>query len=300
MADAIKFRCKGCEKKIAVRAEYAGKRVKCPGCKQPIRVPAPRAKRSSTGVPVAVGAAPPESSSSGGSSISLADLLAMEERAPVELRELSSKVTRQSQAPRIEGGKDCPGCDASVKPDAVLCVHCGHNFDSGKKLKTKKIKQKLTPQERVAINAVSNEQTMGLRVLFLIYGALFTLIGLLIAIQSLSMPADRLERMAENGNPIASLPVPVITLIGLLLFFSGISLGWVGCHARLDYSKILTRVICTLGGLPVAMLGAAMVVSPVIKLIMGDRGPLAGILIGLVIMPAGIKMLFSGLSGRAR
>lgn len=299
MADVIKFRCKACEKKIAVNAEYAGKRVKCPGCAQALRVPLRRPKRSATGVAVD-GADASEVSGGIDSDISLADLAAMEERAAVELRELSTKVTRQSQAPRIEGGKDCPVCDASVKPDVVLCVHCGHSFESGKKLKTKKIKQKLTPQERVAIKAVSNEQTMRLRVLFLIYGVVFTLIGLLLAIQSLSMPADRLEDMAENGNPMASLPVPVITLIGLLLFLSGTSLVWVGCHARLDYSKILTRVICILGGLPVAMLGAAMVVLPVIKLIMGDRGPLAGILIGLVIMPAGIKTLFSGLSGRAR
>lgn len=143
MADAIKFRCKGCEKKIAVRAEYAGKRVKCPGCKQPIRVPAPRPKRSSTGVPVAVGASSDAPTANGGSSMTLADLLAMEERAPVKLRELSSKATRQSNAPRIEGGKDCPSCDASVKPDAMLCVHCGHNFESGKRLKTKKSKEKV-------------------------------------------------------------------------------------------------------------------------------------------------------------
>lgn len=142
MADPIKFRCKGCEKKIAVRAEYAGKKVRCPGCKEPLRVPAPRPKRSATGAPVAVGAAPADSSPGGASSISLEALAAMEANAPIELRELSSKATRQSHSPRIEGGKDCPGCDASVKPDAVLCVHCGHDFDSGKKLKTKQSKEK--------------------------------------------------------------------------------------------------------------------------------------------------------------
>ena len=138
MADAIKFRCKSCEKKIAVRTEYAGKRVKCPGCKQPVRVPSPRPKRSSTGVPVAVGAASSDPSPGGASSISLADLAEMEENAHAELKELSPKAASRPQGRRIEGGKDCPGCGSSVKPEAVICVHCGNNFESGKKLKTKK------------------------------------------------------------------------------------------------------------------------------------------------------------------
>lgn len=139
MSETIKFRCKACEKKIAVRAEYAGKKAKCPGCKQPLRVPSPRPKRSSTGVPVAAGeVAGGDSgmSSGGGKSYSLADLAAMEENAEVQLTELSHKSRPNSI--RIPNGKDCPDCGSSCKPDAILCVHCGHSFDGGKKLKTKK------------------------------------------------------------------------------------------------------------------------------------------------------------------
>lgn len=136
MSDAIKFRCNHCEKKISVRAEYAGKKVRCPGCKQPLRVPVTRPKRSATGVPVAAGA-DPSSASGTGSGLSLADLLAMENNAQAEIKELSSKGVARPSSIRIQGGKDCPECNTSCKPDAVLCVHCGHNFESGKKTKTK-------------------------------------------------------------------------------------------------------------------------------------------------------------------
>ena len=33
------FRCEHCRQKIAARDEYAGRRVRCPRCKEPVRVP---------------------------------------------------------------------------------------------------------------------------------------------------------------------------------------------------------------------------------------------------------------------
>lgn len=137
MADPIKFKCPSCDKKIGVRAEYAGKKVRCPQCKAAMRVPSPRPKRSATGAPIAAGSG---SSSSGlsGSGMSLADLAAMEANAEVEIKQLSAKAASQPSSQRVAGGKECPECAASVKPEAVICVHCGHNFESGKKLKTKK------------------------------------------------------------------------------------------------------------------------------------------------------------------
>jgi len=137
MADTIKFKCKSCEKKISVRAEYAGKKAKCPGCKQPLRVPSPRPKRSSTGVPIAAGATDSDASSASQKSYSLADLVEMEANADAELTELSHKGRPRNI--RIANGKDCPDCGASCKPAAVLCVDCGHNFESGNK--TKAVKQ---------------------------------------------------------------------------------------------------------------------------------------------------------------
>lgn len=137
MADAIKFKCKSCENKISVRAEYVGKKVKCPGCKQPLRVPSPRPKRAATGAPVTV-AVDSDASDASTKSYSLADLAEMEANAEVELTELTSKVTNQASQVRIKGGKDCPQCASSVKKEAILCINCGHNFESGKQHKTQK------------------------------------------------------------------------------------------------------------------------------------------------------------------
>jgi hypothetical protein len=160
MAEVIKFRCKGCEKKITVRAEYAGKKAKCPGCKQPLRVPSPRPKRSSTGVPIAAGTGDSGSSSAGAKSYSLADLAEMEANADAEIKELSHKAANRPNSVRIPGGKDCTECGSSCKPDAVICVHCGHNFESGKKLKTKK-DSKLGNAVRSVASAVGEEDDDG-------------------------------------------------------------------------------------------------------------------------------------------
>lgn len=160
MSDVIKFRCKACDKKIVVRAEYAGKKAKCPGCKQPLRVPSPRPKRSSTGVPVAgaVASSDPGASGAGAKSYSLADLAEMEANAEAEIKELSHK-SRPNGA-RIPNGKDCPECGASCKPEAVLCVHCGHSFEGGKKLKTKK-ESKIGGAVRSVASGLNEKQDAG-------------------------------------------------------------------------------------------------------------------------------------------
>lgn len=41
---AIEFRCEKCQKKFKVKDELAGKKIKCPGCKEPTTVPAGKQK----------------------------------------------------------------------------------------------------------------------------------------------------------------------------------------------------------------------------------------------------------------
>jgi hypothetical protein len=40
VATAISFSCAACGKKLKARAALAGKKIKCPGCDKPVRIPA--------------------------------------------------------------------------------------------------------------------------------------------------------------------------------------------------------------------------------------------------------------------
>ena len=53
----------------------------------------------------------------------------------VELPAPSPKpeLTVQRDAPNLSGGRPCPSCKAQIARDAMLCVHCGYNFATGKK-----------------------------------------------------------------------------------------------------------------------------------------------------------------------
>ncbi len=136
MADHVKFQCTKCGKKMGVRPEYAGKKVRCSGCQEPIRVPLAKPQRAATGSPVTANSSQ-SSSSNSASGISLADLAAMEQSAAVQTVEMSGRNGPRGGIPQIKDGKPCPSCTASVKQDAVLCIHCGYNFDNGKQFKTK-------------------------------------------------------------------------------------------------------------------------------------------------------------------
>src|SRR4051812_7613197 len=109
---AGKFSCDGCSKSYTWKPELANKRVKCK-CGHALTVPAddPAAE-----------ALPPD----------FEDLYALAEGTPVE--------AALTPPPFSRGGATCPSCKASVDTDAVICVSCGTNLKTGKKLKTKAVK----------------------------------------------------------------------------------------------------------------------------------------------------------------
>ena len=45
----------------------------------------------------------------------------------------SKTLTIQHDAPNLSGAKPCPSCRQQIARDAMLCVHCGYNFATGKK-----------------------------------------------------------------------------------------------------------------------------------------------------------------------
>ena len=122
----IKFGCSSCGKRIGVPETAAGRRVRCPKCADPTRVPdAPPAPKV-------------EAEPAGGG---LADLASLEADGPLELNEVETPapaagaappeaptVAAAAPPPPVGDTKDCPKCGAPAAASAKICVSCGHGF----------------------------------------------------------------------------------------------------------------------------------------------------------------------------
>lgn len=127
----ISLRCE-CGAKLRVKATMAGKTGRCPKCQRKIAIPsADEAAESDTG-PIPIGDSPPMSDQPfglGGGGMdddgSLLDALAAQEKSqPAIDQPQSSKSTRP-----------CPHCSQPVPTDSVLCISCGYNLETGKRVK---------------------------------------------------------------------------------------------------------------------------------------------------------------------
>jgi len=112
MPDAEKFKCTGCGKAYSWKPELAGKKVRCK-CGQVMAVPqalVPVAKLADDTPPV------------------LDDMY--------ELAGDREEKSRRAPQAAAGGALRCPSCQADVEPGAVLCMACGMNFKTGKKMHT--------------------------------------------------------------------------------------------------------------------------------------------------------------------
>ena len=107
----ISIACK-CGQKFAAKDSLAGKTVKCPKCGQPLKIP--------KSGPDSAEAAVKESAPGLNSSNPLHDLL--------------DEVGVTASAT----GRRCSECGADLTPEAIICIQCGFNTETGKQLKTKR------------------------------------------------------------------------------------------------------------------------------------------------------------------
>lgn len=120
---AIDIACPSCQQKYHLKDELAGKKAKCVKCGSSIAIPAP--------VAAAVAAEPlPD----------LSDLFSdfhAEPAKPVASAKLASPAKPAKPAVTSGAKTSCPGCGAAMDKAAVICVKCGFNARTGKKLETK-------------------------------------------------------------------------------------------------------------------------------------------------------------------
>ena len=63
----------------------------------------------------------------------------------------SKEMRIQRDAPNLSGSKVCPSCKSTIGRDAVLCIRCGHDFKTGKKI----AKPSWTSQHKKAVIATA-------------------------------------------------------------------------------------------------------------------------------------------------
>ncbi len=105
---AIKVKCGKCDAGFKAKDSLAGRRVKCPKCKEPLKIPEPK-KATKT---VAASPAPVASHNP------LLDLL--------DEQNVRSAVR----------GPMCENCAGELEPGAIICMECGFNQETGGQLET--------------------------------------------------------------------------------------------------------------------------------------------------------------------
>lgn len=121
----IKVQCPSCSKSFKAKDELAGRRVKCPGCKQPINIPAKA----------------PAPAPAGAAYDPLLDLLDEED------------------VRSVARGPVCGNCGVEAIPGSMICIECGFNHETGIKLETEvgeegaRSESSMTDAERIMAKA---------------------------------------------------------------------------------------------------------------------------------------------------
>lgn len=118
---SIRFACEHCQSGLNVADKFGGKRVKCPKCSQPIQVPAAEADELALASDELVPAAEEPKAPAGWGGAARTHLDDLLDEAGVKAR--------------VEGPA-CPECGSAIDPDAIICVECGYNLQTGQQMAT--------------------------------------------------------------------------------------------------------------------------------------------------------------------
>ncbi len=122
----IAVKC-ACGQVVSAKASLAGKTVKCPGCKKPLKLP-PAQRKSPPGVPSTPAKLPdtPSRSTADASSSSVEELF----------DEMGIRPNPGASDRGAAAARRCPECKAGMAAEAIICIQCGYNERLGRKMAT--------------------------------------------------------------------------------------------------------------------------------------------------------------------
>lgn len=158
----IKAAC-SCGHAFSAPSAYAGKKVKCPKCKNPLMVPA---EGKASGKPSKSSSKKIRIQCDCGKTVQVkAELAGKKVKCPgcgkpllVKAKQRVAKETSDGGDPmqslfaeaglteQESGGRKCPECRSPMKPEAILCIECGYNENLGRKMT---VKRPVTAEDRV-------------------------------------------------------------------------------------------------------------------------------------------------------
>ncbi len=153
---AIKVKCK-CGKAFGAPDNYGGKRVKCPGCGDPISIPADQEDAnvaSKIKVACECGKSVAVKAELAGKRIKCpgcSQPLAVPGGTTTPAKKASKPAPVSGASPGVgdlldeadlsatNTGQRCPECRFDMGADDILCIQCGYRVDRGRKMETKKV-----------------------------------------------------------------------------------------------------------------------------------------------------------------
>jgi hypothetical protein len=126
----IKVQC-ACGAAFAAKDELAGKTVKCPKCKSPLKIAAAGGSPKSAAQAVAAKPSAPKAVK--------VRPVPQESAAVVPVTSTESLFDEIGLQAAAAGTRPCPGCTEPMPIEAVVCIKCGYNSRIGRRMETAKV-----------------------------------------------------------------------------------------------------------------------------------------------------------------
>lgn len=145
----IEFDC-SCGRAVRVKPELAGKKIRCPGCGNPVLVPAE-------------GSSAPPAKRGSGKNPAPGKQTAVKPTAPSQVGKEVRQPKRKTEfdvVPMAESGKSggsktfpCPGCGAKLYAGDIMCISCGMDLSTG---------QWILPEKQESMGSSTTKLVVGL------------------------------------------------------------------------------------------------------------------------------------------